>query len=105
MSKFVDKTPIAVPEWDDDGTIISDRPPDVIWIRPKMNVMIRGLVTSEMFGMSKGMDLEARLGANETALLIHNIVRWEGPSFEGRPCTRANIEELDPTDPHLSLIH
>jgi hypothetical protein len=101
---FVDSAPVAVPEWDDDPNIISDRPPNVIYILPKMSVEIKGRVSSEMFGLTKDNQMEARLGQNELALLIHNIVRWEGPDLSSVPCTRANISRLDPTEPHIARV-
>ena len=101
---FVDAAPIAVPEWDEDPSIISDRPPNVIWIKSKMDVATKGKVTSEMFTLGKDSQLEARLGSQELALLIHNIVKWEGPDFDRVPATRENIMRLDPTEPHIAKV-
>lgn len=101
---FVTDAPVAVPEWDDDPSIISDTKPNVIWVKSKMDVETKGKVTSEMFTMGKAGELEARLGANETALLVHNVVRWEGPDFEGVPCTPDRIRKIDPTEPHWAKV-
>jgi hypothetical protein len=101
---FVDSAPVAVPEWDDDPSIISDREPNVIYILPKMSVEVKGRVSSEMFGLTKDNQMEARLGQNELALLIHNVVRWDGPDLGSTPCTRANISRLDPTEPHIVRV-
>lgn len=101
---FVTDAPVAIPEWEDDTSIISDRKPNVIAIKAKMDVATKGKVTSELFTMGKAGDLEARLGANETALLIHNIVSWSGPDFDGVPCDAAHIRTLDPTEPHIAKV-
>ena len=102
---FVNAEAIPIPEWEDDPTIISDRPPNVIYIRAKMSVGVKAKVSSEMFLWNADRkELESRFGENETALLIHNIVRWEGPDFAGVPCTRKNIIELDPTEPHIVKV-
>lgn len=101
---FVTDAPIPIFEWDDDPSIISDTKPNVIYILSKMNVSVKGRVTSELFTVGKAGDLEARLGANETALLVHNVVKWEGPDFDGVPCTPDNIRKLDPTEPHIEKV-
>lgn len=102
---FVDADAVPIPEWDDDPTIISDRLPNVIYIRSKMSVGVKAKITSEMFSWNAtSKELESRFGENETALLIHNIVRWTGPDFDGVPCTRDNIIRLDPTEPHIVAV-
>lgn len=101
---FVNDAPVPIPEWDDDDGVISDRAPNVIYIRARMDVATKGRVTSEMFTLGKDSQLEARLGENTTALLVHNIVRWSGPDFDGVPCTPENIRKLDPTEPHLDKV-
>lgn len=47
------------------------------------------------------MDIDATvaISAQHVALLETNIKRWEGPDFEGVPCTRANIKLLNPNEP------
>lgn len=101
---FVDSAPVAIPEWDDDPAIISDRAPNVIYIKAKMDVATSAKVKSEMFTVGKDAQLEARLGANELALLIHNILRWEGPDLGSVPCTPERIRQLDPTEPHIAKV-
>lgn len=100
---FVSDAPVAIPEFDP-SAVISDVAPNVIYIKAKMDVATKAKVTSEMFSLGKGGDLEARLGANEMALLIHNIVRWEGPDLGSVPCTPENIKKLDPTEPHIAKV-
>lgn len=100
---FVTDAPVPVYEFDA-AEVLTDAKPNVIWIKPKMDVATKGKVTSEMFSMGKGGELEAKLGANETALLLHNVVRWEGPDFDAVPCTPENIRKLDPTEPHVAAV-
>lgn len=100
---FVTDAPVPIPEFDA-SEVISDVRPNVIHIRPKMDVATKAKVTSEMFTLGKDNALEARLGSNELALLIHNIVRWEGPDFDGVPCDAAHIRTLDPTEPHIAAV-
>lgn len=100
---FVDSAPVAVPEWDE-GAVISDRRPNVIWIRARMDVATKGKVTSELFTLDKDGTLEAHAGANMLALLTHNIVRWDGPDLDTIACTPENIRRLDPTEPHIARV-
>jgi hypothetical protein len=105
----------------DPSEVVSDTPPSVVWIRRKMNMEISGKVSSELVKLGDDRQLESHLGANQTALLIYNIVKWEGPLFvetddddqpildgHGRekpiPCTPANIRQLDPNDPFIAAV-
>lgn len=72
-----------------------------VYIRAKMSGKVRAAVQDEMRarGFRKDEDVEvAGMGSYRLALLIHNIVRWEGPEFEGVACTRQNIERIDPSE-------
>lgn len=117
---FVTDPPVPIYEFDP-ATTLSNTPPNVIWIRARMDVETSGKVTSDLFTMDKESGLEARVGANQTALLVHNIVKWEGPGFveqdaEGNPlrdgagnpipipCTPENIRTLDPNEPHIAAV-
>lgn len=105
MSRFfVDDAPVPVSEFDP-AEVISDRAPNVIWIRPKMSVEVKGKVVSEttMIGRD-GRSLEFRAGAQEVGLLIHNIIRWEGPDLGGVPCTPDNIRRLDSSEPLIVKV-
>ena len=85
---------------------------DTIYIRAKMSVLVRGLVNDELVakGLGSREEMSARgIGSYRMALLVHNIVAWEGPGFvgeSGKPiaCTRANIERLDPNDPLIERV-
>lgn len=96
---FVDKTKVPV--------TINDE--DVIYILPKMPFGVRQRVMGELAridsdGTQRGTDFHINLGAYNIALMQHNIVGWEGPSFEGVPCTRENIEQLDPDEPLVDKV-
>lgn len=96
---FVTDPPVPIPE-----AVIGDTPPNVIWIKARMDVETRGRVRHEIIASSSVRAAEGNPGNSETALLIHNIVRWEGPDLDGVPCDAAHIRALDPTEPHLVLV-
>ena len=80
---------------------------NTIYIRAKMSAGVRAAVQDEIKAKTAGSqdDMEMRgIGSYRLALLRHNIVAWEGPDFEGRPCTRANIDLLDLDDPLIEMV-
>jgi hypothetical protein len=95
MAGFVSKEPVAVS--DDEG--------NTIWIVPKMSYGIRARVADEISSMS-GADQDVRLsiGLYNMALLRHNIVRWDGPAFDGKPFAPRLVDELDPDWPLLDAV-
>lgn len=104
MSKyFVTDGPIAVYEFDA-SAVISEQPPNVIYIRAKMDTDADARVKNVMVTMGDDGAVERNVGLYQLALLLVNIVRWEGPDLDGVPCTEANIRKLDPTEPHLALV-
>lgn len=117
---FVTDAPVAISEFDP-AEVVSDTPPNIIWIRARMDVETQGKVQSELVKLDGEGKAELHAGANQTALLIHNVVRWEGPDFEqldeadevmrdaaGRPiyvpCTPENIRQLDPREPFIEKV-
>jgi hypothetical protein len=106
---FVTDAPVPVYEFDA-SEVISDTPPNVIYIKAKMDVATDARVKSELLKLgSDNKTMESHLGENAVALLIHNIVKWEGPDFidaQGRPipCDAAHIRTLDPNEPHIALV-
>lgn len=84
---FVDDAPVAIPDPNGSGSTII--------IKPRMDVATRDKARSEM---------RSGLLGDETALLLHNIVAWSGPDFDGIPCDREHILQLDPRDPHIDLV-
>lgn len=101
---FVNDPPYAVYEFDP-SEVISETPPNVIYIRSRMDVETRGKVKSELVKLAKdGTTPEIQIGQNETALLLHNIVKWSGPDFDDVPCDAAHIRTLDPNEPHVEQV-
>lgn len=82
---------------------------NTIYIRAKMSMAVTARVNDEfslVAGRGEGL---AGMGSYSLALLVNNIVAWEGPAFTGEsgkpiPCTRANIELLDPDDPLVAAV-
>jgi len=88
---------------------------DVIWIRPRMSygvqqaVMGEGVTLEQSAPVARGRkaakrEIEINLGAWQSALLVHNIVAWQGPSFGVVPVTRDNILALDPREPLVQRV-
>lgn len=102
---------------------------NVVWIKAKMDRRTRAAVQDDLLKLQidarqvgrSGADEEGAEGAAPTitatvgvetqklTLLIHNVVRWEGPGFvdaRGRaiPCTRQRIEQLDPDIPFFEKV-
>jgi len=101
---FVTDAPAPVYEFDP-AEVISDTPPNVIWIKAKMDVATDARVKNELVKMAgDNKTMEMHLGENQLALLIHNIVKWEGPDLGDIPCTPEQIRKLDPTEPHIALV-
>jgi hypothetical protein len=105
---FVNDPPIAIPEFEAGSIVEADgqpRRPNVIFIRARMDVETRSKVKSALFGLAEdGKTPELRAGNNELALLLHNVVRWEGPDLGSVPCTPANIRKLDTNEPHIAMV-
>lgn len=94
---FVPTEPIAIAEGE-----------DTIYIRPKMGRGVEAQVSADFVKLG-GKSQQAY----ETCLLYHNIVKWEGPSFETKnekgqtiklPCSRQNIDLLDPGEPLIQNV-
>ena len=84
---------------------------NTIHIKAKMDAGTRAAVQDEIRarGLGDG-DGELRgIGSYRMTLMVHNIMGWEGPEFldeKGKPvpCTRANIQRLDPTEPLFEAV-
>lgn len=101
---FVDGASVAVYEFDAES-VMAEAAPNVIWIKSRMDMATQAKVQSELMQIAAdGKTLEAHLGQNQLALLIHNIVKWDGPDLGMIPCTAENIRRLDPNEPHLALV-
>lgn len=85
---------------------------DCIYIKPRMNfgtkqrVMAAGVKLSQQAGldMGGGVGMTVDVGSYQIAQLLHNIVRWAGPSFAGVDLTEANILRLDPEEPLVKRV-
>lgn len=95
---------------------------DVIWIRPAMDYGTRqrvvGSATKVKQSLTQGnrrqrraaraqkqsVDAEFDVGAYQIALLVQNVLAWDGPSFVGVACTPANIERINPNEPLVKLV-
>jgi len=107
---FVTDERVEIVEFDPETTI-SDRPPNRMWIRAKMNIKIANKVKGAMVKIGPdGESVELDMGENLTALLIHNILAWAGPDFTDPmtgiviPCTPENISNLDANDPFVVKV-
>jgi len=93
---FVDGAPVAV----SDGA-------NTILIKPKMDfgTKQRCMDALAAVGREQGeMDMELRLGAYQLALMVENVVGWQGPAFTGVACNAANIGRLDPDEPLVDQV-
>lgn len=99
--RFVDQDRVPV--------FLESDPENIIYIRPRMDIGTKGLVQSSMLGINmqasqmtgianSGQSLRIDVGAHNVALLIHNIVGWSGPDFNGTLCLPENIKKLDDDD-------
>lgn len=100
---------------------LEDDPQNIIYVRKKMDFGTRNKVISaatkvtthtngtgngatEPTGDTQKADASFDLGAYNLALAQHNILGWEGPLFEGVPCTPQNIARFDDSDPLIEKV-
>lgn len=84
----------------DPTEVLSDQPPNIIRIRPKMDFATQKKVGAAGFRLGTGAKPnELDLAENLIAMLVLNIVGWSGPDFDAIPCTPENIRRLDPDQP------
>ena len=55
-------------------------------------------------GEKQETSMEFDVGAYQIALLNHNVLGWQGPSFKDVPCTPGNIETLNPNEPLVKVV-
>ena len=81
---------------------------NTVWIRPRMGLDMRNKVRDVVWQLTPGaggeVEVTRHLNEYNTALLVYNIVRWEGPGLAGVPCTAESIRSLDPTDPETVAL-
>lgn len=104
---FVSDQPIPVYEFEPGSVLGEDgqpRRPNVIYIRSKMNFKTETRVNAAALKVDTSGTGEIHPEEYLIALLVQNIVRWEGPDFDGVACTPENIENLDPDEPHIERV-
>ena len=111
MSRFfVNDPPAAVYEFDPAEAFTRNRQPNVVYIKPRMDVQTRARVQDAMLETTTGepgtsaMSVSIKSGSNMLALLQHNITDWAGPDFEGVPCTPEMIARLDLSEPLIARV-
>jgi hypothetical protein len=85
---------------------------DVMFIRARMDYgtvqRVVGAAAKVSGAAKKGQKAKRTIDMNAgeygIALLVHNVLGWQGPSFGAVPCTPANIERLDPRKPLVKKV-
>jgi hypothetical protein len=79
---------------------------DIVYVRALMDVATRNRVSGLASKVRPGHidEQEVDMGLRKTALLENNILKWEGPSFDGVPCVPHNIRRLHPKQPIVDLV-
>lgn len=77
---------------------------NTIYIKAKMDYGTRNQVLSaaadaRMDDKGNAKAATVNIGRYQNALLVNNIVDWNGPAFENIACTAVNILRLDPDEP------
>jgi len=91
---------------------VSDAKGNTVYIKAKMDAGTRAAVQDEIRakGLDSREDLELRgIGSYRLALLLHNVVGWEGPDFtgaNGKPfaCNRYWIQHWDTNEPIYQMV-
>jgi hypothetical protein len=101
MAMFVKRETVAV--------FLPEDPDNIIFIRTKMDVGTRARVqdAAAKVTMKAGVqttDMSVLIGAYNLASLTENIVAWQGPAFDGVPCTPEHIAMLDPDEPLIDRV-
>lgn len=88
----------------DPTEVITDAAPNVIVVKARMDVATAGKVSSELAKLGDDNKIEMHIGNHVLALLLHNVISWRGPDFDGLPCTPANIRALPTGDPFIEKV-
>lgn len=109
MSRFFTDPDEREPIYEfDPNEVISETPPNVVWIRPRMNMLTRSKAQTAAYSFG-GEGVEADFSKNLVALAVLNILDWEGPDFLDKngkkiPCNRQNIERMVEGDPFIARV-
>jgi hypothetical protein len=88
-----------------EGTAVTLDGQNIIFIRPKMDFGTKALVEDALLEAEAGSKKsKLRWGAYQTALLVHNVLKWSGPAFVGVDCNEVNVRRLDPDEPLVSRV-
>ena len=72
--------------------------PDTIWIVEELSLgaleRVKAAAYTTLGVVGDRMQIELHDQAWDNTLLREGVVRWEGPGFEGQPCTPQNVLEL-----------
>jgi hypothetical protein len=82
-----------------DRVDVRDEAGNVIWIRRKMGWGVRNRVNSaatQIGGTGGDMSSSVDIGAYRNALLLVNILAWDGPDLGGKAITQDALDDLDP---------
>ena len=109
MSRFfVDDPPFPIKEFEE-GTVLDEegepKKPNIVWIKPRMDVATQAKVQNATLILGKDNQPEFRIGDHGVALLVYNIVRWEGPDFDKWPCTPEWIRKLYRSEPFIERVY
>lgn len=101
MSRFAPKDEVAVWLPEDENVPFEQR--DVVWIKSRMDYGTERKVMSALskIKMAQGDEAphgEVDLASQNFVLLQHNIIRWQGPGFDGRKFSPEALAELNSDD-------
>ena len=80
----------------------------IIWIPAKMGYGRKAAVQDALLRLAAtpggGREAVALFGAQQLAILHHNVLAWEGPSLAGIAPTPDAIDRLDPDEPLTAFV-
>ena len=99
-SRFAPTDPVPVTEAGEINPASVTPDMDVIYIRPRMDFGTKNRVQARALAVAAADPRAGRVdvGSYQIALATENIVGWQGPGFEGKPCNAKMIAALDPDD-------
>lgn len=107
MSRFAPKDEVAVWLPEDENLPFEQR--DVVWIKPRMDFGTERRVMSQLqkIKMDRGdgeLHGELDIASQNFVLLQYNILRWQGPGFDGRKFNAETLAELNKDDPLMDAV-